>query len=313
MTGLKEFLYIVIDRMKSFLACFASVLATVFGVFRRFMEKFKTDNLNAYAAQASFFIFIALFPFLLLSLNLIAFLDIADDALKSLDVEFVSPLLKSFIDSVINEASSGNSGTLISATTITALWACSKGVLAIIHGLNAVYHTSGKMNFIALRLKALLYMVIFLFMLAITLVFIVFGNRIIDLILFKAPFFAGTAQIVRIFRWFFGFCSLFLFFLIIYKSVPERKTSIKREIPGALAAAFGWIAFSALFMFYIDNIANYANVYGSLTAIVLLMLWVYFCMLILFLGAQLNNVICTNNLLGFIKRKRENTKKTSKK
>ena len=58
--------------------------------------------------------------------------------------------------------------------------------------------------------------------------------------------------------------------------------------PGAMIASVGWIAYSVLFAFYIDNFSNYAPLYGSLTAVILLMLWLYSCMYILFLGAEIN-------------------------
>ena len=70
--------------------------------------------------------------------------------------------------------------------------------------------------------------------------------------------------------------------------MPNRKSNIFYEFPGALLASVGWIVFSYGFSFYIDHMANFSVMYGSLTAIVLLLLWVYFCMYILFIAAELN-------------------------
>ena len=81
---------------------------------------------------------------------------------------------------------------------------------------------------------------------------------------------------------------LLFFFLIMYIVLPNRKTSLIYELPGAILSSLGWIGFSYGFAFYIDNMANFSYVYGSLTAIVLLLLWVYFCMYILFIGAEVN-------------------------
>ena len=64
---------------------------------------------------------------------------------------------------------------------------------------------------------------------------------------------------------------------------------LQTELPGALIAASGWVLFSYFYSFYINNMGSLMTTYGSLTAIVLCMLWLYFCMNIVFLGAELNS------------------------
>jgi len=82
------------------------------------------------------------------------------------------------------------------------------------------------------------------------------------------------------------------------------------EFPGAIISAAGWVGFSALYSFYITHFANYSYLYGSLTAIVLLMLWLYFCMNILFFGAEVNVLITSRRrkIAGTIKNNLENDK-----
>lgn len=84
---------------------------------------------------------------------------------------------------------------------------------------------------------------------------------------------------------------LILFFALIYKALPDKKLSFRRQIPGAIFATAGWLIFSYLFNIYINNFSNYSYIYGSLTAIILFMLWMYFCMIILLAGAELNIII----------------------
>lgn len=279
---------------------FASAVMTCVYIVRRFARKIKTDNLNAFAAQAAFFVFIAFFPFLMLILNLVKYIPITVDSFTSLDFDLISPTVMSLITSIIEEASTKSSGALISITTIAALWACSKAVMAIIRGLNSVYHTTEKRGYIRLRLTSVVYMIVFLVILIVTLAFIVFGNQILDLIVKNAPVMSDFAALVKELRWIIGVGLLILFFMFIYTVIPERKTKLKNELPGAIVSTLGWLGFSALFSFYIDNIANYSNVYGSLTAIVILMLWLYFCMIIVFFGAEINDIIRTHNLMQLV-------------
>ena len=88
-----------------------------------------------------------------------------------------------------------------------------------------------------------------------------------------------------------GLGVLIFFFLLIFISLPNRKTGILRELPGAIIAAAGWVGFSFLFSFYVDNLSNYTAIYGSLTTIVLCMLWLYACMYILYIGAEVNALL----------------------
>ena len=81
---------------------------------------------------------------------------------------------------------------------------------------------------------------------------------------------------------------LTVIFALIYMSFSGRKIPLKRHFPGAVFTTFGWIIFSVLFSFYIDNFANYSYLYGSLAAIVLMMLWVYSCMIIFLIGGEIN-------------------------
>ena len=80
----------------------------------------------------------------------------------------------------------------------------------------------------------------------------------------------------------------FVFFLFLYRFVPYSKSSFKDSLPGAIFTSSGWLLFSIFFSIYVNNINMKNSIYGSLQTIILLMLWLYFCMYILLLGAELN-------------------------
>lgn len=278
---------------------------TLFFAVRRLSKRFEADNLTAFAAQAAFFIFIAFFPFAMVILSLIKFLPIFNaEGLPEIDLSFISPTVSNLIQSIIVEAGEKGSGALISLTSIAALWASSKGVIGIINGLNSVYKTTEKRSYIRLRFTALLYTLVFLLILILTLGLLVFGNSLFNFVIELVPPLGDISLFVDVTRWLLGMLLLVLFFMFLYTVIPERKTRMRNELPGAVISAVGWMGFSALYSFYIDNIANYSNIYGSLTAIVLLMLWLYFCMVILFFGAEVNDILRTHNIGGFGKKRR---------
>ena len=76
---------------------------------------------------------------------------------------------------------------------------------------------------------------------------------------------------------------------MIYKFVPNRRATLKSQIPGAMVSSVAWSLFSLAFSIYIDLTPGTVNMYGSLTTLVLIMLWLYFCMWILLIGAEINS------------------------
>ena len=124
-----------------------------------------------------------------------------------------------------------------------------------------------------------------------TLVLLVFGNQIYMKIQSVFPLFEHVALFVISLRTIVSFLFLVGFFFALYLFVPNRKCiSFAPELPGALLTAVGWMGFSYLYSFYIDHMASVSAMYGSLTAVVLCMIWVYACMYIMFIGAEINVV-----------------------
>lgn len=208
----------------------------------------------------------------------------------------------SMIISVINEIyNTSSSSTLISITAITTLWTAGKGFLAIMRGLNTVYDINETRQYLFLRVTSAFYTLIFAIMLIATMVLFVFGNQLYLWIGQRLPVLSDTALIIISIRTIVGFVTLIVFFLIIYMVIPNRKTKIMNELPGAMFCAAGWMGFSYAFSYYFDNFSDYTSMYGSLTAIVLFMLWMYFCMYILFLGAEFNLLFENKSFLQKIK------------
>jgi membrane protein len=81
------------------------------------------------------------------------------------------------------------------------------------------------------------------------------------------------------------------FFLLVYMNVPNRKSKVRYELPGAIFSTIVWMVYSWAFSFYISNYANYSVTYGSLATIVIFILWLYVTMNIVFVGAEIIGVL----------------------
>ncbi len=259
------------------------------GMVKAFLKKLRDDAVSAFAAQTAFFIILSFLPFLIFLLTLVRFLPVETERLLAVVYAVFPPMLHEFIGVLLHEVLQKTSGTFVSISVVAALWSASKGMLGIIRGMNAVYGNKETRNYVVLRLLAVSYTLVFATVLVLTLLLLVFGNRIFLYIQSRISFFAHAAVLIIGLRTVASFAVLTAFFFGLYLLIPNRKPArITKELPGAMLSAAGWLGFSYMYSLYIDRMANFSAMYGSLTAIVLCMIWLYACMYLMFIGAEFN-------------------------
>lgn len=191
--------------------------------------------------------------------------------------------------SVVKEVYSKSIGT-ISLSIIFTMWSAGRALLALTRGLHSVYDINDKKSnsAIYLRLKSIVETIIFIVFIILGLILLVFGDTLISIaqsrlgILENVSFFSGVlAEIGSIF-------ATFVVFLCLYKFLPKHKVSFKSQMPGAIFGALGLNIISFVFSKYLDIFRGFSITYGSLTTLMLVMMWIYSCFYTVFLGAELN-------------------------
>jgi len=253
-----------------------------------FFRKIEDDHVNAFSAQAAFFVIISFFPFVMFLLTLLKYINLDYEQLNKVFTDVFPGTMSEMLIEILEEIENDATGTLTFVSIVATLWSSSMGMMAVIRGLNGVYAHKESRKYITLRFWSIVYTLVFAGMIIIILVVFVFGNRITAFFKTKVPILFEYALLVTSIRTVLGLGVLFFFFLFIYTLVPNRKTNIITEMPGALITSVGWMGFSYFFSFYIDNMSNFSSTYGSLTAVVLCMLWLFSCMYIMFVGAEIN-------------------------
>lgn len=253
-----------------------------------FCARMAKDRVGIYTAQASFFIILSIFPFLLLFLNIIGMTSISSDSIIHLLNTYAPETIKPLLIQIIEELYTHVSGTAVSITAIVAIWSASKGVLSVMFGLYEISKIHQNRNYYISRFISMLYTVLFVISIIITMVLLVFGNSIFKLLISLLPILKEISILTLILRYLVSFITLSIFFIIIYKVANFKLTTVRKTIPGAMFSSLGWMIFSYVFSIYIDNFSNMSYMYGSLTAVIILMLWIYFCIYILFIGAEIN-------------------------
>lgn len=118
-----------------------------------------------------------------------------------------------------------------------------------------------------------------------------FGSKLEYFINSHSPFFSTLLDFFLRGKILIFMIYLTFVFALFYKFLPKKDNRFKAQLPGAAFSAVGWMVFSFFYSIYIEHFSNYSFVYGSLAAIVFLMLWLYFCMNIFLFGAQINKMI----------------------
>ena len=240
-----------------------------------FITKVKYDHVSSFAGHAALFLLMSLFPMAMFCISMFSYLPI--DAgrftqyLMSIIPEGFAPLL----NQILEEAYAESTTMMKSFTMIVMLFCASKGVYAVIIGMNAVYGIRETRGMPLLYALAVSYVVFFFAAIGLMMILIVLGNNIFNWLLQFVPGIVSFSDLFRYGKYLCMLVFLILFFLLIYMNVPNRRSKIRYEFFGALFSTIAWLVYSWAFSFYISNFANYSVTYGSLATVVIFILWLY--------------------------------------
>ena len=250
-------------------------------------EAIAGNHVGAYAAQTAYFFMICMIPIILLLLTLVQYTPVTKADVMTAVIQVFPSSVDSMMTSIVNQVYNQSMG-IIPVTVLVALWSAGKGVLAMSTGLNCVYQCRETRNYVLLRLRATLYTVMFILVIILLLVLSVFGNSLNLFLGEHVPILAKAADQLIQARVFIAPVTLILFCLLTYEFLPNRRDRWMKHFPGAVFAAIGWMVVSWVFSVYVDIFEGFSNMYGSLTTIVLIMLWLYFCMYSILIGGVIN-------------------------
>ena len=245
------------------------------------------QRISVNAAHVSFFLVLAAFPLLVLLLSILRYTGLDVNGLTDMLHGIVPEALFPAIERVILSAYRGTSGAVISLSLVLALWSASRGFYSLATGLNDIYGVAESRDFWRVRILSVLYTFLFVIVLLLTLVLNVFVPAFLEKIPVRGLLWGLVGDVLDM-RYFLLFLVQTGLFVAMFMALPNKHNKFMDSLPGALLASIGWQVFSNLYSIYVEKFASYTNIYGSVYALALSMLWLYFCITILFYGAVLN-------------------------
>ncbi|WP_246583095.1 YihY/virulence factor BrkB family protein [Clostridium simiarum] len=274
--------------MKKFFGYTIDLKILIFGLIKKFNE----DEIFALASQLAYSLVLSFFPFLIFLLTIIGFLSL-DSAQVLIALEaFLPNNVYELISSIVLDIVESQNGSLLSFSLILSIWSASTGFGAVIKGLNKAYDEQENRGFIRVKLISILFTVSIVAIIIVNLILLVFGNVIGGLLL-KYEYVSRDVII-----WVWGFLKYVIIifttnflFAVLYRYTPARRLTWKEVIPGAVFTTVNWIIVSLGFSYYVNNFNNFSRFYGSIGAVIVLMIWVFLSSIIILLGGEINALI----------------------
>lgn len=256
----------------------------------RTWKAFNADRLPAVAAGIAFYGLLSLFPTMAAFISLYGLF--ADVATAQEHLSYLTGVIPAdvltFIGQEMTRIASertGDLGLTFVIGLLLSLWSANAASKALFDGLNVAYHETEKRNFIMINLQTYAFTlgaVVFLIAAA--------GAIVVVPILFELLPLGAGAFLLSLLRWPILVLFMTLGLAALYRFGPSRRPARWRWLTwGAAVAAGLWLLASLAFSFYVANFANYARTYGSLGAVVGLMMWLWVSALVVLLGAELNS------------------------
>ena len=255
----------------------------------KLMYNIRVDRIGECSAQCAYYTILSFIPFIILLITLIQYTNISPQTLFEAISKIIPTGMNEFVLSIVQEVYSKSIGT-VSVSIIFTIWAAGKGLFALTKGLQVVYKTNGKKqtSYIYLRLNVLLETILFIVLIVCGLTVLVFGETFKNIVQEQFGGVKNFSIFSSIFTKLLFIFITFLVFLLLYRFMPKHKVTFKSQVLGAIFGAIALNVVSFVFSKYLYIFKGFSWTYGSLTTLMLIMMWTYSCFYTVFLGAEFN-------------------------
>ena len=255
------------------------------------------DDIMTRSNSMAFSFFLSIFPSMLVVLTLIPYLPV-EDLLLALERSYVDILpakMATYIDNMIKEVSSTPQRGILGLSFLLAIYFASSGVGTMLKGFHKSFEmTYKKTNLLERQWKALkLTFILGLLLMGSTLAILI-GKPLLVKILNTLHLSKAMVVYYPFIRWISTFILYYACIAIIYRVGPAFKNKLKWFTPGATLATILSVISSLTFAIYVDNFERYNEIYGSIGALILILLWLQINSFIILIGYELNASIAIN-------------------
>lgn len=261
--------------------------------FRDLKNETKEDNVSNGAAALAYYLMLSIFPAMIFLLSLLPYLSIANlqqAVMDLLNQSLPGETAKMFTDTVQGVVSQKRTG-LLSIGALLTLWAASSGMFAVMQQLNITYDVKEGRPFWKARGTAILLTIGFGALIVSAFTLVILGGYIQQWLASSVGGGGVVYAAFAVLRWFIIAAALTMALALTYYFAPDVKQKFKFVSPGSFLGVLLLVAASLVFKAYVDNFGKYNATYGSIGAVIVMMLWLNITGLVILLGSEVNSLI----------------------
>ena len=251
-------------------------------------------RLITYASSGAYYMFMSLVPIIMLICAIVPYTPLSQEVVLGVVREYllgsVAEIVERIVDSIYSRGSAA-----ITVSLILTVWSASASLRALIRGMDAAYDEPRRPGLLVLWFRSCFYMVILVAVLFLSLIVLVYGGRLLDIL---EEFLTGIhalgflLYLARYLRFGVVMILLAIVFTALYAWMPARRRRCREQIPGAIFTAAVWVLFSSGFSYYVAHSDRF-GAYGFIGTVMVAMMWIFFCLYFLLVGAYLNSYLYT--------------------
>jgi len=268
----------------------AHPVAAAQGFLAQLWREMDEDNVWNGAAALGFYLTLAVFPTMIFLMALVPYLPVAhvDQAIMDLLRQALPARTAEMFSGVVSEVASERRGGVLTFGIAAALWASSTGMYAVMQQMNIAYDVEERRGFLRARATALGLSLLFVVLVIGAFSLVVLGGVIQDWIGRRMGVSDTLLNFFIVFRWVVIVLALLVAIALIYDRAPSRKRRFALLTRGTIVATAALVIASLAFRVYVANFGNYSATYGSIGAVIVLMLWFYLAGLVMLVGAEID-------------------------
>ncbi|RJR38369.1 MAG: YihY/virulence factor BrkB family protein [Desulfobacteraceae bacterium] len=260
---------------------------------RELWKEINDDNVFNGAAALAYYLMLAIFPMAIFLLSLLPYLPIPDleKAIMDLMHQVLPQNAADLFQGIVEDVTSEKRGGVLTFGILFTIWSAASGMYAIMQQLNITYDVKEERPFWKVRGTAILLLLIFAVLVIGAFTLVILGGVIQDQL---SKLFGSSNVILFAFaslRWLIIAFFLSLGFACIYYFGPDVEQRFRFITPGSVTGVILLVVASLGFRFYIESFGNYSATYGSIGAVIILMLWLYIAGLVILIGSEINAMV----------------------
>ena len=282
------------EKLKKIYRKLPKWLRTFIRFVRNIVALYMSNDIPIFAASSSFFLIISSIPLFMLIFSTISYIPQVsiDDTIKNITLLFPNlPYITQIVNHTLSIAKDLSRSNVIYINIITALITGSTCLFAFIVGIRKIHNIDYTSNYALLKILTIVNMLILYLSVIVTFILLILGGMIIEFVKMYLPFEIEILDRILSYKYLVSSISLIILTMSLYTTSTNFERRFLKNIYGAVFTTFAWIFVSNLFSIYFTRFPMSTSTYGSLTGIMIVLLWIFICINIVFIGACVNEVI----------------------